>query len=185
MSHPSRSRSGLGKAEAAPGRRGKASASTDGPPGCASPRSFAVLSKASPGASSMVPPSRTEAVNALNQQELAMPARDQQHDVRKGNSVGQPRRQGMTRQMVHRPPAAGPWPPPAPRASITPERTPSDQPRPRRHRNPVDLVQRDPGQGQRLLDHTIQPLGMGSRGNLGHHSTERPHASAVWPKHLR
>ena len=58
-SQPSRSSSGRGSAK----RRGSpaaASRSTSGPPGWPRPRSFATLSNASPGASSIVPPSRTK-----------------------------------------------------------------------------------------------------------------------------
>ena len=50
-----------------------------------------------------------------------------------------------------------------------PNHHPADQPRPGGGGNRVDLIQPQPGVGQRRFDKWGQPLGVGARGNLGHH----------------
>ena len=98
-SHPSRSRSGRGRAKRS-GSPPRAAASTAGPPGGSRPRSFATLSKASPGGVVDGAAQAAEAVRPLDGQELAVAARDEEHEVGKGEIVGQARRQRMAGEVV-------------------------------------------------------------------------------------
>ena len=82
MSQPSRSRSGARQGEAR-GIARAAARSTWGPPGWGRARSRAVLSKASPGASSIVPPSRAKLSGPVDPQELAVAAGHQQQEIGK------------------------------------------------------------------------------------------------------
>ena len=101
-SQPGRSSSGRGKAKrfASPFA---ASTSTGGPPGCGRARSFATLSKASPGASSMVPPRRrtlflTNASPKPSPERSCFPERRNSSKIRSWSRGAMPRPLSATEQ---------------------------------------------------------------------------------------
>ena len=102
---------------------------------------------------------------------LAMPARNQQHQVGKPQRVGQARRQGVPGQMVD-PDQGQPGSGTQPLGDHDARQDSADQPRTRRHRNAVQIRQADPGTQQRAFDAMVQPFDMGPRGDFRHHTTE-------------
>ena len=92
-----------------------------------------------------------EILRAVDAQELAMPARDQQHQIGIVDAVGQARRQRVPRQMVHadqRQPGSG-------GDALGAHHTrhhPADQPRPRGDGDPVQVGQLQARLNQRLFD---------------------------------
>ena len=113
------------------------------------------------------PPEAPEALGPLHRQELAMTARDQQHEVREGNLVGQPRGERVSGEVVdaiERQAAAG-------GESLGEHdagKDPSDQPRAGGDGHRVQVVEPDPGLAKGLGRHEVQPLGMGAGGDLRH-----------------
>ena len=96
-------------------RPARAACSTAGPPGKPRPNSLAVLSKASPRASSMVVPSRSVAADGVHDQELGMPAGHQQQQIGRLQAFGEADSERMRFQMIDgdkaaaRAPAPPPW----------------------------------------------------------------------------
>ena len=98
-----------------------------------------------------------------------MPARDQQQRVgKRERRIGQPRAQRVAFEMVdrqqrlvarHRQRLGG----------DQPDHHPADQPRPGGRRDRVAHRRAQPGLVEHPLDQRRQPLGMGARGDLGHH----------------
>ena len=100
-----------------------------------------------------------------------MPARDEQHQIREVQPVGQPRRQRMARQVVdahQRQPARS-----GDRLCRHHARQyTTDQPGPGGDRDQFDVVQRHAGLVQRPGDAEVQAFGMGAGGDLGDHAAE-------------
>ena len=107
--------------------------------------------------------------DTADQNELGMAARNQQHEIGKGQAVGQPSRQRMSLEMVHRiKRLAG-----CPRDGLAghqPDDQPTDQPGTRCRSHGIDLLQSDAGALQRLLDQAVQCLDVSTRGDLGNHA---------------
>ena len=108
-------------------------------------------------------------VDATHQHELGMAAGDEQHEIGKGEPVGQPRRQRMAFQMVdgierlaHRPSDR--------LARHQPDDEPTDQPRPACRSDRIDILQRAPGTQKRFGNQAVQRLHMGARRDLRHHA---------------
>ena len=98
-----------------------------------------------------------------------MPARDEEQEIGKVESVGQARRQRMRLEMVD-----GDEGQPAPErdrlARDHADQQPSDQAWPGCGRDPVDLAPAKPRISKRLHDCGVQQLDMRARGDLGHHA---------------
>ena len=92
-------RSGRGRANLAPSPC-SAAFSTSGPPGKGRPSSLAVLSNASPSASSIVRRPALILADAGDKQNLRVAAGDQQKQIRKFQIVGQPRGERMSFKMI-------------------------------------------------------------------------------------
>ena len=112
--------------------------------------------------------------HAFDQQDLAMPARNQQQQIREcQRGIGQPRRKGVAFQMVdrnqrlvagHRQRFGG----------DQPDHHPADQPRPGGGGNRIKVGQAQPSFFQHRFDQRGEPFGMGARGNFGDHATIGP-----------
>ena len=112
-----------------------------------------------------------ETVVGFHDQELAMPAGDEKHQVGIGQIIGQARRQCVARQMVH-PDQRQPCRRRQPLGAHHAGKDPADQPRPGGDSDAVQVTQRDPGFGQSLLHTDIQFLGMSTGGDFRHHPAE-------------
>ena len=112
------------------------------------------------------------AADALDQQQLAMPARHQQQQIGKGEvRIGQPRAERMPLQMIDRDERL------ARRmrqrlAGDEPHHHAADQPRPCRRRDRIDLIQSQPGILERRRDQRLQRLDVRARRDFGHHAPE-------------
>ena len=112
-----------------------------------------------------------------------MPARNQQHQVRKGNLIGQPGGQRVPRQMVHRHQRQPPRRCEPPRQHDA-RQHPADQSRSRCHCNRIKPVKPDPGSRKGFFHHSVQPLCMGPRRDFGHNAAECLMQAGL-PQHLR
>ena len=98
-----------------------------------------------------------------------MPARDQQHQVRVGHAIGQPRRQRVPGQMVDAD-QVQPGPGGDPLGAHHPGDHPADQPRPGRDRDGVQIAQGQIRSPERLAHAGIQLFGMRACRDFGHHA---------------
>ncbi len=112
-----------------------------------------------------------EIVGAVHEQELAMPARDQQHQVGERHAVGQPRRQRVAGKVVD-PDQRQAGSRAQPLGAHHARQDAADQPRPGGHGDAVQIAQAQPRFGQRLFDAAIQLFRMGARGDFRHHAAE-------------
>jgi hydroxymethylbilane synthase len=107
-----------------------------------------------------------ELPHPLANEQLAVPARNQQQQIGIGNALHQPRRQRMRLQVVEgdKRLAAGQ------RQRLghgEPDGNPADKPRPGRHRNPVQLIKPQPRITQRALDDRVDQFRMRAGRDLG------------------
>jgi hypothetical protein len=96
------------------------------------------LSKASPGASSMVPPKRQKVFRPLDGEELAVAAGDEEHEIREGQVLDEPGREGVPARWLT-PTSGRPRPAARPLANMTPASTPPIRPRPGRDGDGVEV----------------------------------------------
>jgi hypothetical protein len=109
--------------------------------------------------------------HAFHDHQLGMPARHQKQQIGKGQSVGQPRRQGVTFQMVHRQ-----------QGQVSAQRDalgghqrrhhPADQARPGGRGDAIEIKRAQPRLFQHACSQTIHTLGMSASGDLGHHAAK-------------
>ena len=107
--------------------------------------------------------------DAAHQHELAVPARDQQHQVGEGDAVGQPRGQRMRLEVVDRDQRL------AERRGQRlgrgqPDQHAADQPRPGGRGDGVDIAERQPGLRGGAGDDAVEMADMGARREFGHHA---------------
>ncbi len=106
-----------------------------------------------------------------HEDELAVPARNQQHEIGKGDAVGQPGGQRMRLEVVDRDERlAEPC-----RKGLgggEPHEHAPDQPGAGRRGNGVDLVEPEPRLVQRLGDEMVEPFHMRPRRQFGNHAAK-------------
>jgi hypothetical protein len=107
-----------------------------------------------------------EPFGGVDDQELAMPARDEQQEIGKGGRIGQPRGERVAGEVVD--PEKGQAGGKRDRLGAGDARQkPADQAGARGRGDAVKVAQGDARPGKRLFGHDIHPFGMGAGGDVG------------------
>ena len=163
--------SGRGSANRS-GSPSSAAASTAGPPGKGSPKQLGRLVERF---ADRVVHGRAKPIviaDALDREDLRVPARGDEHEIGESDVGGQARSQRVRLQVVDRDERLAARQRHA-LARHQPDQNAADQARPRRGRHAVEILGRDAGATKRAGNQQIDDLDMGARRDLRHNSAER------------